>query len=129
MVPLPAMSPAQEQGWRVLLDLGTVLPDGWCLIGGQMVWLFAAEHGVDPPRATDDVDVVIDLRSRPARPCPSATGVVVRSGAQVVGGIGYGSGTPPSSSCSVRQPDLWEGGAQLPSMTVARRWGALSCRR
>ena len=49
----------------MLLDLGTVLPDGWCLIGGQMVWLFAAEHGADPPRATDDVDVVIDLRSRP----------------------------------------------------------------
>ena len=52
------MSPAQHQGWRVLLDLAKVFPAGWCLVGGQMVWLLAAEHGVDPPRATDDVDLV-----------------------------------------------------------------------
>jgi len=60
------MSPAQHQGWRVLLDLAKVFPAGWCLVGGQMVWLLAAEHGVDPPRATDDVDLVVDIRAEPA---------------------------------------------------------------
>lgn len=59
------MPPAQEQGWLTLLDLATTFPSGWCLVGGQMVWLLAAEHGVTPPRATDDVDVVVDIRSEP----------------------------------------------------------------
>ena len=30
-----------------------------------MVWLLAAEHHADPPRATDDVDVVVDVRAEP----------------------------------------------------------------
>ena len=65
-VALPAaMSPAQRQGWLVLLDLAEAFPTGWCLLGGQMVWLLATERGVDPPRATDDVDVVVDIRSEP----------------------------------------------------------------
>lgn len=59
------MSPAQHQGWRVLLDLAKVFPVGWCLVGGQMVWLLAAEHGADPPRVTDDVDLVVDIRAEP----------------------------------------------------------------
>jgi hypothetical protein len=59
------MQPAQEQGWLTLLDLATTYPTGWCLVGGQMVWLLAAEHGVTPLRATDDVDVVVDIRSEP----------------------------------------------------------------
>lgn len=31
-----------------------------------MVWLLAAEHGARPPRATDDVDIVADLRAKQA---------------------------------------------------------------
>jgi hypothetical protein len=60
-----AMQPAQEQGWLTLLDLATNFSPGWCLVGGQMVWLLAAEHGATPLRATDDVDVVVDIRSEP----------------------------------------------------------------
>jgi hypothetical protein len=30
-----------------------------------MVWLLAAEHGIDPPRATNDVDLVVDIRAEP----------------------------------------------------------------
>lgn len=59
------MSPAQQQGWLSLIDLGSAFRTGWCLVGGQMVWLLAAEHGEVPPRATDDVDVVVDIRSLP----------------------------------------------------------------
>jgi len=59
------MRPAQEQGWLTLIKLAMTFPTGWCLVGGQMVWLLAAEHGVAPLRATDDVDVVVDIRSEP----------------------------------------------------------------
>jgi hypothetical protein len=57
------MTPAQEKSWRILLDLYADFPGGWCLIGGQMVWLLANEHSVDPIRATDDVDVAVDIRT------------------------------------------------------------------
>jgi hypothetical protein len=57
------MTPAQETGWRVLLDLHESFQAGWCIIGGQMVWLLAQEHGVEPIRATEDVDVVVDIRA------------------------------------------------------------------
>ena len=30
-----------------------------------MVWLLAAEHGAVPPRPTDDVDLVVDIRAEP----------------------------------------------------------------
>jgi hypothetical protein len=62
-VTLGSMTPAQEESWRILLDLYADFPDGWCLIGGQMVWLLANEHNVDPIRATDDVDVAVDIRT------------------------------------------------------------------
>jgi hypothetical protein len=57
------MTPAQKEGWNVLLDFTRDLSIEWCLLGGQMVWLLASEHGVDPPCATEDMDVVVDLRA------------------------------------------------------------------
>jgi hypothetical protein len=57
------MTPAQEYAWGILLDVSADFPTGWCLIGGQMVWLFAHEHGVEPIRATEDVDVAVDIRA------------------------------------------------------------------
>jgi hypothetical protein len=62
-VTLSPMTPAQEESWRILLDLYPVFPTGWCLIGGQMVWLFAHEYNADPIRATEDVDVAVDIRA------------------------------------------------------------------
>jgi hypothetical protein len=61
-VVLKAMTPAQEESWKVLLEFYVELPAGWCLIGGQMVWLLALERGVEPIRVTEDVDVVVDIR-------------------------------------------------------------------
>jgi hypothetical protein len=63
LIPPNSMTPAQEEGWRVLLDLYEEFPVGWCIIGGQMVWLLAHEYGVEPIRATEDVDVVVDIRT------------------------------------------------------------------
>jgi hypothetical protein len=58
-----SMSPSQEEGWRVLLDLSETFPTDWCLVGGQMVWLLSIEYDVAPLRTTDDVDVVVDVRA------------------------------------------------------------------
>jgi hypothetical protein len=57
------MTPSQGEGWRVLLDLYEEFAAGWCIIGGQMVWLLACEYGVAPTRVTEDVDVVVDIRA------------------------------------------------------------------
>jgi hypothetical protein len=62
-VQLGEMTPAQAEGWRVLFALHEQTPSGWCLIGGQMTWLLAHEHGTEPPRATEDVDVAVDIRA------------------------------------------------------------------
>lgn len=62
-VTLTSMTPAQAEGWRTLLDLYQEFQAGWCLIGGQMVWLLALEHGVEPMRLTEDVDIVVDIRA------------------------------------------------------------------
>lgn len=59
---LNAMTPAQEASWKVLLELYVDFPNGWCLIGGQMVWLLCLELGVEPIRVTEDVDVAVDIR-------------------------------------------------------------------
>lgn len=57
---LEGMSPAQEQGWLVLLDLFQNRRNDWTLIGGQMMYLLALEnstglggaewHGMQPSR-------------------------------------------------------------------------------
>lgn len=48
--------------WRTLLELGRREPQGWTLIGAQMVALHAFEHGRMPPRASLDGDVLVDVR-------------------------------------------------------------------
>lgn len=62
-VTLKAMTPAQEESWRILIELYVDFATGWCLIGGQMVWLLALEHGTEPIRVTEDVDVAVDIRA------------------------------------------------------------------
>lgn len=66
MTRLVDLTPAAEQGWWTLFDLaadqGT---DDWMVIGGQMMQVLAAENGIDKVRPTEDVDVVVDVRSKP----------------------------------------------------------------
>ena len=49
---LPAMTGAQFASWHALMDMHERLPDLWTLVGGQMVHLHCAEHGVSPERPT-----------------------------------------------------------------------------
>lgn len=66
MIRLDVLTPAAAQGWGVLFDLAELDVNSWLLVGGQMMQLLAAEHGVsEAVRPTDDVDVVVDVRTRP----------------------------------------------------------------
>jgi hypothetical protein len=65
MIRLPAMSTSQEQSWHGILDVAERLPRDWCLVGGQMVFLWCAERGGAPARPTDDVDTILDVRAKP----------------------------------------------------------------
>lgn len=65
VVVAPAMLPAQENAWRGLLEIYARLPDGWCLVGGQLVHLHCWERGYAPNRPTDDADTALDVRARP----------------------------------------------------------------
>lgn len=64
-ISLPAMLDAQRESWIGLLDLADRIPDGWTLIGGQMVHLHCWDRKVPPNRATDDIDTVLDIRMAP----------------------------------------------------------------
>jgi hypothetical protein len=49
--------------WEAIAQLADRVPiDEWVVVGGQMVAIHAALAGVDPPRVTDDGDVVVDVR-------------------------------------------------------------------
>lgn len=62
---MPAMVPAQAAGWLALIEIGERMPDGWALIGGQLVHLHCVERGESPPRPTTDFDTVLDVRAYP----------------------------------------------------------------
>jgi len=48
-----------------LLDISDLIPDGWTLIGGQLVHLHCFERNSFPTRATTDIDAVLDIRTYP----------------------------------------------------------------
>lgn len=62
---LTGLTERQRQSWLGLLDVAADFPDGWCLVGGQMVHLYCQERGFSPSRPTNDGDVVLDVRARP----------------------------------------------------------------
>ena len=66
MIELPPLGALGTSIWHVLLDLRGAT-DGWTLVGGQMVLLLALEHEKVPPRVSEDIDVVADVRTRPPR--------------------------------------------------------------
>lgn len=64
-VSLDAFAGRQRQAWLGLLEVSRVLPQGWCIVGGQMVHLICLERGFTANRPTDDGDVALDVRARP----------------------------------------------------------------
>lgn len=64
---LGRLTPAAFEAWTVVFELDATFDGDWVVVGGQMVALHAASPGVrDGIRPTDDVDVLVDVRARPA---------------------------------------------------------------
>jgi len=53
------------QPWPLLLEVADACTDGiWSVVGGTMVQIHAELAGIEPPRVTADVDLLLDLMSR-----------------------------------------------------------------
>ena len=65
-LPIAHLGPLTAAGtstWEAITELATLVPvERWAIVGGQMVAIHAALAGVEPPRVTDDGDVVVDVR-------------------------------------------------------------------
>ena len=58
------LAKAGASTWEAIAQLSGLVPvDRWAVVGGQMVAIHAALSGVEPPRVTDDGDVVVDVRA------------------------------------------------------------------
>lgn len=66
MVKILPADELEEEIWSSLIDLSAKKPDGWTLVGAQMVALHAFEAGRARPRASMDADVIVDVRILPA---------------------------------------------------------------
>lgn len=61
-VRLPTLPGHDDDLWAALIELSDLRPGAWTLIGGQMVFLHATEHGAQPPRVSTDLDVLVNAR-------------------------------------------------------------------
>jgi hypothetical protein len=59
---LPTLQGHDDELWNVLIELASLRPNEWTLIGGQMVYLHALEQGETPPRVSTDLDVLVNAR-------------------------------------------------------------------
>lgn len=62
-IELKGLTGGQRESWIALLQVAERIPDGWTLIGGQLVQLHCMERNRTPNRATNDVDTVLDIVS------------------------------------------------------------------
>jgi hypothetical protein len=81
----PGLAAAQEQAWHALLAVDELLPQHWCLVGGQLVHLWCWERGQAPNRPTDDGDAVLDVR---------ASANILRDFTHVLRTLGFGPDDP-----------------------------------
>ena len=61
-IQLPALPGHDDELWAALIEVSELRPGEWTLVGGQMVFLHAIEHGVTPPRVSTDLDVLVNAR-------------------------------------------------------------------
>lgn len=61
-VRLPVLPGHDDLLWATLVELTALRQGEWTLIGGQMVFLHALEHGVQPPRVSTDLDLLVNAR-------------------------------------------------------------------
>jgi hypothetical protein len=61
-IQLPSLPGHDIELWAALIELSELRAGEWTLVGGQMVFLHAIEHGVSPPRVSTDLDVLVNAR-------------------------------------------------------------------
>ncbi len=66
VIRLPALLGRQAESWAALAELAPTFGDNWLLVGGQMVFLHEVERQSAEVRPTDDIDVVVDIRTEPS---------------------------------------------------------------
>ncbi|MDO3129651.1 hypothetical protein P5V43_21325 [Mycobacteroides abscessus subsp. bolletii] len=124
-VALPVSDPAGVTAWSTVLELSTHRPNGWTLVGGQMVHLLAWEHGEQSPRITTDADVVLDIRAYP-KALLEVTERLLRTGYVEDGvnpeGLGhrYRNRTVTAASIDILLPEGLGDTAKYPTATGAR---------
>lgn len=67
VVTLPKMGSKLTACWASILEMSAWPVDSWSLVGGQMVLLHGLSNGIPPPRLSEDVDAVVDVRAMPPR--------------------------------------------------------------
>lgn len=83
-VTIHSQSPAQAVAWDALLSIAAQMPQGWTVVGGQMVLLWCLERGSTLARPTEDIDTVLDVRAHPDAH-PRFTGLLAGQGFKQVG--------------------------------------------
>jgi len=66
-VRLPTLPGHDDELWAALIELSDLRPGEWTLIGGQMVFLHAMEHGAQPPRVSTEASQNLSVRDEPER--------------------------------------------------------------
>jgi hypothetical protein len=66
-ITINALDPAEQRLWQAVAAISRQLgeDEGWCLVGGLMVALFAMQAS-QRPRVTTDIDVLANARTRPS---------------------------------------------------------------
>ncbi|WP_424183566.1 hypothetical protein ACOBQX_16380 [Actinokineospora sp. G85] len=84
--------------WNSLLDLSERLPAGHVVIGGVMVYLHGLTAGRVPPRVTQDVDLLFDIKLVPTS---------LRAAVAILTDMGYtvAAGSPTDSTHRYVGPD------------------------
>lgn len=78
-IELPAMLTEQQESWEAVFRIHDAMPTGWVLVGGQAVFLHAAERGAPVVRPTTDADFALDIRGHPDM-LKKFTSVLVKQG-------------------------------------------------
>ncbi|MBA3404729.1 MAG: hypothetical protein H0U13_08615 [Gemmatimonadaceae bacterium] len=63
MIDIQPRDDLEHRLWRAALELADLQPEGWTLVGAQMVMLHAWEHGVSPTRTSRDLDVLVNIKA------------------------------------------------------------------
>lgn len=63
MIDIQPRDDLEHRLWLTVLELADRQPEGWTLVGAQLVMLHAWEHGVSPTRTSRDLDVIVNIKA------------------------------------------------------------------